>query len=36
MHLLHQDFEGSLRFLDTSISERAVRLTPPQSPVPLP
>ena len=28
--------EGSLRFLDTSISERAVRLTPPQSPVPLP
>src|SRR5215472_14463212 len=32
MYLLHQDFEGSLRFLDTSISERAVRLTP----VPLP
>src|SRR5262249_397568 len=34
--LLPQAFEGSLRSLDPPISERAGRLPPPQSPVPLP
>jgi hypothetical protein len=31
-----QDHSGSLRFLDTSFSERAVPTTPPQSPATLP